>query len=100
MESICLSVFLPHGQVEAERLQENILSLVILFVESSRTVKYGHVKLMGNVNPHLGNCLWTFGECENWICVLRGFWESNSRHIMTWLQCTPDYQFCLVECFL
>lgn len=85
MESICLSVFLPHGQVEAERLQENTLSLAILFVDSSRTVMYGHVKFMGNVNPHLGNCLWIFGEFENWKCALRGFWESNSRHIMTWL---------------
>ena len=47
MESVCLSVFLPHGQVEAERLQENTLSLAILFVDSSRTVMYGHVKFYG-----------------------------------------------------
>lgn len=73
MESICLSVFLPHGQGEAERLQENILSLAILFVDSSRTVMYGHGKFMGNAIPHLGNCLWIFVECENWICALRGF---------------------------
>lgn len=85
MESICLSVFLPHGQVEAERLQENILFLAILFVDSSRTVMYGHVKFMGNVIPHFGNCLWISGELLNWICALRGFLESNSRHIMTWL---------------